>query len=51
MEETPGFDLGSCEVLVVDEVDRLMDKGFLPQLKMILNDHGVIWKLGCPQDL
>lgn len=36
MDESPGFDAGRLQVLVLDEADRLLDMGFAPTLDAIL---------------
>jgi ATP-dependent RNA helicase DDX10/DBP4 len=36
-EQTPGFDAGNLQLLVLDEADRVLDMGFKQQLDGILN--------------
>jgi len=40
MQQTELFDLSTCEIIVLDEVDRLLDEGFMPQIKLIVKSHG-----------
>src|SRR5690606_26293167 len=37
LEQTPGFDVSSLQVLVLDEADRILDMGFRDQLNAILS--------------
>ncbi|KAJ3670441.1 hypothetical protein LUZ60_010765 [Juncus effusus] len=36
MDETPNFDCSNLQILVLDEADRILDKGFKPQMDAIL---------------
>lgn len=38
MDETPGFDAGQIQVLVLDEADRILDMGFAATLNAILEN-------------
>ena len=38
MDESPGFDAGRLQVLVLDEADRLLDMGFAPTLDAIMSN-------------
>lgn len=37
LEQTPGFDVSACKVLVLDEADRLLDMGFAAELNAIVS--------------
>jgi len=38
MEESPGFNPDNLKILVIDEVDLLLEVGFLRPLKIILKN-------------